>query len=45
MMCVAQSSKANGPFELVERKIPEPGPNTVRVAVDACAPGGEERRK
>jgi len=43
-MRVAQSSKANGPFELVEREIPEPGPNTVRVAVDACA-GGEERRK
>ena len=36
MMRVAQISKANGPLELVERKIPEPGPNTVRVAVDAC---------
>jgi D-arabinose 1-dehydrogenase-like Zn-dependent alcohol dehydrogenase len=36
MMRVAQISKANGPFELVEREIPEPGPNTVRVAVDAC---------
>jgi hypothetical protein len=40
MTRVAQISKANGPFELVEREIPEPGPNTVRVAVDACA-GGE----
>jgi D-arabinose 1-dehydrogenase-like Zn-dependent alcohol dehydrogenase len=36
MMHVAQISRANGPFELVERDIPEPGPNTVRVAVDAC---------
>jgi D-arabinose 1-dehydrogenase-like Zn-dependent alcohol dehydrogenase len=36
MMRVAQISKANGPFELVERAIPEPGPNTVRVTVDAC---------
>ena len=36
-------SKANGPFELLEREIPEPGPNTVRVAVDACA-GGERRK-
>ena len=40
MMRVAQMSKANGPFELVEREIQEPGPNTVRVAVDACAGGG-----
>jgi hypothetical protein len=44
MMRVAHMSKAKGPFELVEREIPEPGPNTVRVAVGACA-GGEERRK
>ena len=36
MMRVAQISVANGPFELVEREVPEPGPNTVRVAVDAC---------
>ena len=35
-MRVAQISQANGPFELVERELPEPGPNTVRVAVDAC---------
>jgi D-arabinose 1-dehydrogenase-like Zn-dependent alcohol dehydrogenase len=35
-MRVAQISVANGPFELVERKVPEPGPNRVRVAVDAC---------
>ena len=35
-MRVAQISKADGPFELVERAVPEPGPNSVRVAVDAC---------
>ena len=35
-MRVAQISKADGPFELVEREVPEPGPNAVRVAVDAC---------
>jgi D-arabinose 1-dehydrogenase-like Zn-dependent alcohol dehydrogenase len=35
-MRVAQVSAANGPLELVERKTPEPGPNTVRVAVEAC---------
>jgi len=33
---VAQVSTADGPFELVERELPEPGPNAVRVAVDAC---------
>lgn len=43
MMRVAQVSRANGPLELVEREILEPGPNAVRVAVDACA-RGEERR-
>jgi len=36
MMRVAQVSKANAPLEVVEREIPEPGPNAVRVAVDAC---------
>lgn len=36
MMRVAQISRANGPFELVERDIPDAGPDTVRVAVDAC---------
>lgn len=35
-MRVAQVSKPNGPFELVERPRPDPGPGTVRVAVDAC---------
>jgi len=36
MMRVAQISKPSGPFELVEREVPEPGRNTVRVAVEAC---------
>ena len=36
MMRVAQISTANGAFELVEREIPEPGRDAVRVAVDAC---------
>ena len=35
-MRVAQVSKPDGPFELVERELPEPGPNAVRVAVEAC---------
>ena len=35
-MRVAQVSAPNGPFELVERKRPEPSRNTVRVAVEAC---------
>jgi hypothetical protein len=42
MMRVGQISKADGHVELVEREIPEPGPNTVRVAVDACAGGRAE---
>jgi D-arabinose 1-dehydrogenase-like Zn-dependent alcohol dehydrogenase len=36
VMRVAQVSHANGPFELVERTIPEPGPGTVRIKVLAC---------
>jgi D-arabinose 1-dehydrogenase-like Zn-dependent alcohol dehydrogenase len=35
-MRVAQVSRPKGPFELVERPIPEPGPGTVRVKVLAC---------
>lgn len=31
-----QISRANGPFELVERPTPEAGPGTVRVKVEAC---------
>jgi hypothetical protein len=40
MMRVAQISRANGPIELAEREIPEPGPNAVRVTVDAVPGGG-----
>ncbi|HVZ79214.1 MAG TPA: alcohol dehydrogenase [bacterium] len=35
-MKVMQVSKANGPFELVTRPIPEPGPRQVRIKVQAC---------
>ena len=31
-----QVSKANGPFEIVEREIPEPGAAQVRIKVQAC---------
>ncbi|MEU9621656.1 MULTISPECIES: alcohol dehydrogenase [unclassified Streptomyces] len=32
----AQVTTAGGPFEIVEREMPQPGPRHVRVAVDAC---------
>ncbi len=35
-MKVAQVPKANAPFEIVEREIPEPGPGQVRIKVHAC---------
>jgi alcohol dehydrogenase/propanol-preferring alcohol dehydrogenase len=35
-MRVVQVSSPNGPLELVERERPDPRPNTVRIAVDAC---------
>jgi D-arabinose 1-dehydrogenase-like Zn-dependent alcohol dehydrogenase len=35
-MKAAQVSKPNGDFELVERAVPEPGENEVRVRVEAC---------
>ena len=35
-MRVAQVSKPNGPLELVERDVPEPGAGTVRIRVLAC---------
>lgn len=35
-MKVAQISKPGGDFEVVERSIPEPGPQEVRVKVAAC---------
>jgi D-arabinose 1-dehydrogenase-like Zn-dependent alcohol dehydrogenase len=35
-MRVVQVSRPNGPFELVERPVPEPGPGAVRIRVQAC---------
>ena len=35
-MRAVQVSRANGPFELVEREIPEPGVGAVRIKVEAC---------
>ncbi len=35
-MRVAQVSRPNGPFEMEERPIPEPGAGTVRIKVLAC---------
>src|SRR5689334_5038512 len=35
-MRVVQVSRANGPLEVVERDIPNPNPNTVRIKVQAC---------
>jgi len=35
-MRVAQVTRANGPFELVEREIPKPGAGSVRIKVEAC---------
>src|SRR6202163_4215434 len=31
-----QVSRPKGPFEIVEREIPEPGPGSVRIKVQAC---------
>ncbi len=35
-MRVVQVTQPNGPFELVEREIPEPAPGWVRIKVEAC---------
>src|SRR6266478_3134071 len=35
-MRAAQVSHPNGPFEIVERQVPEPGPGSVRIKVQAC---------
>ncbi|MFE9931170.1 alcohol dehydrogenase [Streptomyces sp. NPDC005533] len=32
----AQVDTANGPFRIVEREVPRPGPRHVRIAVEAC---------
>src|SRR5256885_13004666 len=36
VMRVAQVSRPNGPFAIVERQIPEPGAGSVRIKVLAC---------
>ena len=36
VMRVAQVARAKGPFEIVERPIPEPGAGSVRIKVQAC---------
>ena len=36
MMRAVQVSKAGGPFELVEREMPEPADNQIRIKVEAC---------
>lgn len=35
-MRAVQIARAKGPFELVEREIPQPGPGEVRIKVQAC---------
>jgi len=35
-MRVVQVSRPNGPLEIVEREIPEPGAGSVRIKVEAC---------
>jgi alcohol dehydrogenase, propanol-preferring len=35
-MRAVQVAKAGGPFEVVQREVPEPGVGQVRIAVDAC---------
>ena len=36
MMRAVQVSRAGGPFELVERELPDVGPGQVRIQVEAC---------
>jgi D-arabinose 1-dehydrogenase-like Zn-dependent alcohol dehydrogenase len=35
-MRAAQVARPNGPLEIVEREIPEPGAGSVRIKVEAC---------
>ena len=35
-MHAVQVTRANGPFELIEREIPQPGAGSVRIKVEAC---------
>ena len=36
LMRVAQVTRPKGPFEIVERRIPEPGTGSIRIKVHAC---------
>ncbi len=35
-MRAAQVTRPNGPFQIVEREVPQPGPGLVRIKVQAC---------
>src|SRR5947209_18263900 len=35
-MTAVQISRPGAPFEVVKREVPAPGPNQVRIKVDAC---------
>ncbi len=35
-MTAVQIGRAGGPFEVVKREVPAPGPNQVRINVEAC---------
>ena len=35
-MTAVQVSVPGGPFETVKRQVPEPGPGTVRIKIEAC---------
>src|SRR6266702_2269222 len=35
-MKAVQVSKPNGPFEVVSRDVPDPGPGEIRIKVEAC---------
>ena len=35
-MRAVQVSRPNGPFEIVERQIPEPGAGSIRIRVQVC---------
>jgi D-arabinose 1-dehydrogenase-like Zn-dependent alcohol dehydrogenase len=35
-MRIVRVTRAKGPFDLVEQRIPEPGPGAVRIKVEAC---------
>ncbi len=35
-MTAVQISRPGAPFEVVKREVPAPGPNLVRIKVDAC---------